>query len=138
MHTYNLYINDKEYEIGIAELNEEELDRMSTIVSKDYKTGIILKTKSGNVPLDAKLLVEQFEVTEQELKHLTSLGYKNLNSYNLKLYSKILDKGFALVETGKGRPITSAETAMSQTYMELVFSDGKVTVQRKPTQTTLF
>lgn len=92
MHTHYLVINDKEYEIGIAELNEEELDKMSTIVSKDYETGIILKTKSGNVPLDARLLVEQFEVTEQELKHLTSLGYKNLNSYNLKLYSKILDK----------------------------------------------
>lgn len=92
MHTHYLYINDIKYEIGIAELDINELDKIATIVSKDYKTGIILKTKSGNVPLDAKLLVEQFEVTKDEARQLKKLGYKNIHSYNLKLYSKILDK----------------------------------------------
>lgn len=92
MYTYGLYVNDQRVEIGIAPLDVSEYSKFDTITSRDSKTGIILKTTSGNVPLDAKLLVEQFDVSEKELKHLDDLGYKNLNSYNLKLYSKILDK----------------------------------------------
>lgn len=92
MYTYGLVVNDQRVEIGIAPLDVSEYSKFDTITTRDSKTGIILKTTSGNVPLDAKLLVEQFEVSEKELKHLEGLGYKNLNSYNLKLYSKILDK----------------------------------------------
>lgn len=92
MHSYRLFINDNEYIIGITEMYDEKLNEFGTIVSKNNETGIILKTSAGNVPLDAKLLVETFELTKEEKDKLNSLGYTSIGAYNFQLYSIILDK----------------------------------------------
>ena len=116
------------------------------LISATNKNILDKKIRISNVKISAPKIDFKTDEIYNKLIYLTSSSFDKfkmkfqLSSQALEncSYSKILDKGFALVETGKGRPITSAETAMSQTYMELVFSDGKVTVQRKPTQTTLF
>lgn len=92
MQSYQMFINDTRYEIGIAEMDEETLNKFGTILSKDSETGIILKTNAGNVPLDAKLKVETFELTKEEKEKLESLGYTSISAYNFELYSAILDK----------------------------------------------
>ena len=91
MKAYKLTINDTEYEIGIAEL-DEKINEFGKILSIDNKTGIIIRTGSSNVPLDASILVDKYELNEKEIEYLTNIGYESINSYNLKLYSKILDK----------------------------------------------
>lgn len=53
-------------------------------------------------------------------------------------YTKILKKGFALVETQRGRVITSVKEAETQSEINLVFSDGKILVSPKPVQNSLF
>ena len=89
MKAYKLTINDTEYEIGIAEL-DEKINEFGKILSIDNKTGIIIRTGSSNVPLDASILVDKYELNEKEIEYLTNIGYESINSYNLKLYSKIL------------------------------------------------
>lgn len=36
--------------------------------------------------------MDKYELNEKEIEYLTNIGYESINSYNLKLYSKILDK----------------------------------------------
>lgn len=92
MYSYQMIINGERYEIGIMEMYDEKLKEFGTILSRDNKTGIILKTFAGNVPLDAKLLVETLELTKEEKDKLNSLGYTGIGAYNFQLYSIILDK----------------------------------------------
>lgn len=89
---YTLKIDDASYTIGILPMSSEEMDKSGLISSVDSKTGIILKTKSGNVPLDATLLADLYELNSEEIKLLKDNGFTNINAYSLKLYSSILDK----------------------------------------------
>lgn len=89
---YTLKINDTSYTIGILPMSSEVMDSYGLISSVDSKTGIILKTKSGNVPLDATLLADLYELNNKEIELLKENGYTNINAYSLKLYSSILDK----------------------------------------------
>lgn len=66
----------------------------------------------------------QFEIFSQSLEN---------NSY-----TKILGKGFALVETQRGRVITSVKDAENQSEMNMIFADGAISVSRKPVQNLLF
>lgn len=89
---YTLKINGDSYQIGIIPMSEEYSNKYGVISSLDSKTGIILKTKSGNVPLDASLITELYNLSEEEVNLLKNNGYTNINAYSLKLYSSILDK----------------------------------------------
>lgn len=89
---YVLTINDKSYNILVIELPEKYLESTGIISTVDTKTGIILKTKASNVPLDASLISDKYSLTSEELKLIENKGYKNVDSYSLKLYSSILDK----------------------------------------------
>lgn len=90
--SYQLFINGTRYEIGVLPIDENTIKTFGHVSSKDYKTGIIIKTTSGNVPLDATLDVTEYDLTDEEIKRLSELGYKNVSSYNMKLYSSILNK----------------------------------------------
>lgn len=92
MQSYQMFLNGERYEIGIAEMDIETLNKFGTVLSKDSKTGIILKTSAGNVPLDAKLKVENFKLNDKEKELLASLGYTSIGAYSFQLYSIILDK----------------------------------------------
>ena len=89
---YVLTINDKSYNILVIEMPEKYLESTGIISTVDTKTGIILKTKASNVPLDASLISDKYSLTSEELKLIENKGYKNVDSYSLKLYSSILDK----------------------------------------------
>ena len=78
MKAYKLTINDTEYEIGIAEL-DEKINEFGKILSIDNKTGIIIRTGSSNVPLDASILVDKYELNEKEIEYLTNIGYESIN-----------------------------------------------------------
>lgn len=95
MQSYQLFINGERYEIGITEMDPETLNKFGTVLSKDSKTGIILKTSAGNVPLDAKLIVETFKLSDAEKKLLESHGYTSIESYNFQLYSILLKKAIS-------------------------------------------
>lgn len=89
---YVLTINDRSYNILVIEMPEKYLESTGIISTVDTKTGIILKTKASNVPLDASLISDKYSLTSEELKLIENKGYKNVDSYSLKLYSSILDK----------------------------------------------
>lgn len=113
---------------------------------------VLLKTISAKKVLVAHIniavpkLDEEYSKVYQKLSYLF-LGYfeklkmqigmlsQNLESNS---YTKILKKGFTLVETHRGRLISSAKDAESQAEMNLIFTDGKITVSKKPTQSSLF
>lgn len=92
MYSYQLFINGKKYEIGIVELDLDTINKFGTILSVDNKTGIIIKTGASNVPLDASLSANEYELNDEEVNYLYKNGYKRLRSYNFELYSRILDK----------------------------------------------
>lgn len=92
VRVYNVIIDGVEHEVGIIEVDDETLNRVGLISSVDKETGIMINTKSENVPLDSKLDVNEFELTKEQEKLLKKLGFENIKSFNLKLYSKILDK----------------------------------------------
>lgn len=89
---YILTLNGKEYEVGILEVDDAIINRVGLISTKDKKTGIILNSKSSNIPLDASLKVNDFELSLKEVNKLRELGYANVKAYDFSLYSKILDK----------------------------------------------
>lgn len=82
--------------------NDEEYNKTKNVISAkiytlkingdSYQIGIILKTKSGNVSLDASLVTDLYILSEEEVNLLKNNGYTNINAYSLKLYSSILDK----------------------------------------------
>jgi len=100
---YKLILNGKEYEVGILEVDDDLLNRVGLISSKDKNTGIILNSKSSNIPLDASLKVNGFKLSKEEINKLKELGYSNLKAYEFNLYSKILDK--YIKEFNKGTDI---------------------------------
>ena len=71
---------------------EKYMESVGIISTVDTKTGIILKTKASNVPLDANLISDKYDLTSEEIKLLEKNGYKKIDSYSLKLYSSILDR----------------------------------------------
>ena len=71
---------------------EKYMESVGVISTVDSKTGIILKTKASNVPLDANLISDKYDLTSEEIKLLEKNGYKKIDGYSLKLYSSILDK----------------------------------------------
>ena len=89
---YTLKIDGKSYEIGILPMDDEHTKNYGVISSTDSTSGIIIKTKSGNVPLDASLTAGMYDLTDDEIKLLNSKGYTSINAYSFKLYSSILDK----------------------------------------------
>lgn len=89
---YKITIGEKTYEVGVIKMPSEYLNESGVISSLDTKTGIILKTKASNVPLDVNLMTSKYNLTDEEINLLKSKGYKNVDSYSLKLYSSILDK----------------------------------------------
>ena len=89
---YKLSINDKDYYVAVLQLPEKYMESVGIISTVDTKTGIILKTKASNVPLDANLISDKYDLTSEEIKLLEKNGYKKIDSYSLKLYSSILDK----------------------------------------------
>lgn len=89
---YTLNIDGKSYEIGILPMDDEYTKNYGVISSTDNTTGIIIKTKSGNVPFDASLITSKYNLTDDEIKLLNNNGYTTINAYSFKLYSSILDK----------------------------------------------
>ena len=89
---YKLSINDKDYYVAVLQMPEKYMESVGIISTVDTKTGIILKTKASNVPLDANLISDKYDLTSEEIKLLEKNGYKKIDSYSLKLYSSILDK----------------------------------------------
>ena len=89
---YTLKIDGKSYEIGILPMDDEHTKNYGVISSTDSTSGIIIKTKSGNVPFDASLTAGIYDLTDDEIKLLNSKGYTTINAYSFKLYSSILDK----------------------------------------------
>ena len=89
---YKLSINDKDYYVAVLQMPEKYMESVGVISTVDTKTGIILKTKASNVPLDASLISDKYDLNEEELKLLEKNGYKKIDGYSLKLYSSILDK----------------------------------------------
>lgn len=89
---YTLNIDGQSYEIGILPMDDEHTKNYGVISSTDSTSGIIIKTKSGNVPLDASLTAGMYDLTDDEIKLLNSKGYTSINAYSFKLYSSILDK----------------------------------------------
>ena len=89
---YTLKIDGKSYEIGILPMDDEHTKNYGVISSTDSTSGIIIKTKSGNVPFDASLTAGIYDLTDDEIKLLNSKGYTTINAYTFKLYSSILDK----------------------------------------------
>lgn len=89
---YTLKIDGKSYEIGILPMDDEHTKNYGVISSTDSTSGIIIKTKSGNVPFDASLTAGIYNLTDDEIKLLNSKGYTTINAYTFKLYSSILDK----------------------------------------------
>lgn len=89
---YTLNIDGRSYEIGILPMADEHTKNYGVISSTDSTSGIIIKTKSGNVPLDASLTAGMYDLTDDEIKLLNSKGYTSINAYSFKLYSSILDK----------------------------------------------
>lgn len=89
---YTLNIDGKSYEIGILPMDDEYTKNYGVISSTDSTSGIIIKTKSGNVPFDASLITSKYNLTDDEIKLLNNNGYTTINAYSFKLYSSILDK----------------------------------------------
>ena len=89
---YTLKIDGKSYEIGILPMDDEHTKNYGVISSTDSTSGIIIKTKSGNVPFYASLTAGIYDLTDDEIKLLNSKGYTTINAYTFKLYSSILDK----------------------------------------------
>lgn len=89
---YTLNIGSKSYEIGILPMDDEHTKNYGVISSTDSTSGIIIKTKSGNVPFDASLTASKYNLTDDEIKLLNNNGYTTINAYSFKLYSSILDK----------------------------------------------
>ena len=107
--------------------------------------------KSANKRLD-KIIIDKpkFKFNVDELFQILQLNFisKIKNAKNqLHLadqqlesnsYINILRKGFALVETSKNKPISSAKEASENYDLKLTFADGSLEVTRKPQQTNLF
>ena len=83
---YKLSINDKDYYVAVLQMPEKYMESVGIISTVDTKTGIILKTKASNVPLDANLISDKYDLTSEEIKLLEKNGYKKIDSYSLKLY----------------------------------------------------
>ncbi|MDR0580672.1 MAG: exodeoxyribonuclease VII large subunit [Holosporaceae bacterium] len=60
------------------------------------------------------------------------------NAMEANSYTKILNKGFAFVETEKSIPITSVKDAEKFSSFNLFFADGRLKVQRSSSQIDLF
>jgi exodeoxyribonuclease VII large subunit len=60
------------------------------------------------------------------------------NAIESNSYAKILNRGFAFVESEKSMPITSAQDAAKHSTLNLFFADGKLKVQRASSQIDLF
>ena len=73
-------------------MDDEYTKNYGVISSTDSTSGIIIKTKSGNVPFDASLITSKYNLTDDEIKLLNNNGYTTINAYSFKLYSSILDK----------------------------------------------
>lgn len=89
---YKLYIDGQELDIGIIEVDDETLNSNGITSSENLATGIIIRTESSSVPLDAMLDIKELELTSEEKAYLKSNGYKEIKSYDLNLFSKILNK----------------------------------------------
>nr|WP_160174817.1 exodeoxyribonuclease VII large subunit [Azospirillum argentinense] len=61
------------------------------------------------------------KAVEERAARLTAVG-KLLESYS---YKGVLERGFALVQSGDGRPLTRAAQATPGLAVSLVFADGK-------------
>ena len=74
------------------------------------------------------------------LTHATDRFQMTARLLDANSYERVLDKGFAFVQTESGQIISSAADANTQTRLSLGFKDGKVpvTVIHKPTQGELF
>jgi hypothetical protein len=89
---YKLTIGNQELEIGIIEAPDNILNSNGLTTSTNKKTGIIIRTASANVPLDAMLDIKELELTKEEKAYLSANGFKEIQSYDLNLFSKILNK----------------------------------------------
>ena len=89
---YKLYLDDQELEIGIIEVDDETLNSNGITSSENLATGIIIRTESSSVPLDAMLDIKELELTNEEKNYLNSNGFKEVKAYDLNLFSKILNK----------------------------------------------
>lgn len=92
---YKLIIDDKEYQIGIIEVDDELLASRGITTSKNLDTGIILKTSASNVPLDSELKVKDVTITEEKNEYLNKLGYRNVKTYGFELFSNILNQNIS-------------------------------------------
>ena len=74
------------------------------------------------------------------LTHATDRFQMTARLLDANSYERVLDKGFAFVQTESGQIISSAADANTQSRLSLGFKDGKVpvTVIHKPTQGELF
>lgn len=118
-------------------------ERLVSFLSKTVSVKKVLVT---HVNLSIPKLDEEYSKAYQKLSYLFLVYFEKLKmqlkifsqSLESNSYAKILKKGFTLVETHRGRIISSVKDAESQPEMNLIFTDGKITVFKKPTQSSLF
>lgn len=75
---YKLSINDKDYYVAVLQMPEKYMESVGIISTVDTKTGIILKTKASNVPFDANLISDKYDLTSEEIKLLEKMVIKKL------------------------------------------------------------
>jgi exodeoxyribonuclease VII large subunit len=100
----------------------------------------------AKISLSRPLIKENLDETFQKIRFLFTNKIENIknflaimaNALESNSYANILRKGFAFVESQKSIPITSVRQAEKEYYFDLVFSDGRLKVCKKPTQVDLF
>ena len=125
---YKLTIDDQELEIGIIEVPEDTINSNGITSSKNLATGIIIRTASSNVPLDAILDIKELELSNKEKDYLKSNGFKEVKAYDLNLFSKILDKYIEKFNTDSEIliPVSKKESNLKVVYI----SDDLKTIEK--------
>lgn len=141
-------------------LNSNKITSLQNIVAQKAQTTDFsfekLTTLLNTIIANKKILIVQLKLTPPQITNNFTESYNKMayvflekisklkmqfeilsNKLENSSYTNILNRGFALVKTKKGRGIPTAQAAMSQSEFDLIFCDGKVSVSRKATQTSL-
>lgn len=96
---FKLKINNNEYLIGVIEAPTETID-FGLTESYDTKTGVKIRSLSGNVPLDATLKADLLELANNKKQLLKSKGFDFIKGFDLTLFSDVLNSNISSFEKG--------------------------------------
>lgn len=139
----NKMLNPQSIFIQKAQTADFLFERLSSITSRIVALD---KVNVANISVPIPKLDDKYKEVYHKIEYIF-LGKIDRSKMQFKMltqalennsYTKILSKGFTLVETPRGRVISSVKDALEQSDMDLIFADGKVSVSRKPTQNSLF